>query len=351
MIAHLAGGARTLAACVKLHRTDGTVFAYTDHDKPLTVDIADGDGAVVYQPSGGFLRSALETTARLGEVDDVTLDTFLEAGAITKADLIAGRWDKAAARFFLVNWADLTQGVVHLRRGWLGPVAVKDERASAELLGLVQATHTEVARLYTQPCPADLGDAECKVRLQPPIWAATTVYTVRPIRDSGLGSVVRPTTFNDRHFKCTTAGTSGGGEPAWNTTLGGTTNDGTVVWTAIRALTLPAAVNTVTSQTVFSLTVTTDAPDALLTNGVLTFTSGLNSGLIFDQVKSWVLATKTVTLSRPAPFTIAPADTLTITAGCNKSLAACRDTFDNVLNHRGMAYVPGDDFFKSPNAK
>jgi len=55
-------------------------------------------------------------------------------------------------------------------------------------------------------------------------WAATTAYDLEDMR--------RPTTPNDRVFECTTAGTSGGTEPTWNTTIGVTTNDGTVVWTA-----------------------------------------------------------------------------------------------------------------------
>lgn len=56
-------------------------------------------------------------------------------------------------------------------------------------------------------------------------WAATTAYS--------LGDFRRPTTPTDpsRVFECTTAGTSGGSEPSWTTTLGGTVNDGTVVWT------------------------------------------------------------------------------------------------------------------------
>ena len=54
-------------------------------------------------------------------------------------------------------------------------------------------------------------------------WAASTAYTV--------GDTIRPTTPNSRVFKCTTAGTSGGTEPTWNTTVSGTTNDNTVVWT------------------------------------------------------------------------------------------------------------------------
>ena len=56
-------------------------------------------------------------------------------------------------------------------------------------------------------------------------WAASTAYA--------LTDKVRPLTSppSGKLFRCTTAGTSGGSEPTWNTTLGGTTNDGSVVWT------------------------------------------------------------------------------------------------------------------------
>ncbi|KKK65825.1 hypothetical protein LCGC14_2970240, partial [marine sediment metagenome] len=56
-------------------------------------------------------------------------------------------------------------------------------------------------------------------------WAATTAYT--------LGQTRHPTTPDGNVYECTTAGTSGGSEPTWDTTPGNTTNDNTVVWTAI----------------------------------------------------------------------------------------------------------------------
>lgn len=59
-------------------------------------------------------------------------------------------------------------------------------------------------------------------------WAATTAYSVGDIRRQ-----TAPTGTGHRVFRCTTAGTSGGSEPAWNLTKGATTNDNTVVWTEI----------------------------------------------------------------------------------------------------------------------
>lgn len=63
-------------------------------------------------------------------------------------------------------------------------------------------------------------------RLQQDItaWAATTAYTTGDVRRATSGN-------HTLYFHCTTSGTSDGSEPVWNTSVGGTTSDGTVVWT------------------------------------------------------------------------------------------------------------------------
>lgn len=57
------------------------------------------------------------------------------------------------------------------------------------------------------------------------VWQAATAYT--------LGQMVRPVASNGRVFECTTAGTSGGSEPTWDTTISNTTADNTAVWTCL----------------------------------------------------------------------------------------------------------------------
>ncbi len=52
-------------------------------------------------------------------------------------------------------------------------------------------------------------------------WAASTAYA--------LGATIAP--GNGYWYKCTTAGTSGSAAPAFGAVVGGTTADGTVVWT------------------------------------------------------------------------------------------------------------------------
>lgn len=62
-----------------------------------------------------------------------------------------------------------------------------------------------------------------KLLLQHSAWQATTAYALK--------DAVRATSDNNLYFECTTAGTTGGSEPTWDTTVGNTTADGTAVWT------------------------------------------------------------------------------------------------------------------------
>lgn len=62
-----------------------------------------------------------------------------------------------------------------------------------------------------------------KLKTWPDDWAASTAYAV--------GDIVKATTYNDRTFVCSTAGTSDSSEPTWDTDVGDTTSDNTVTWT------------------------------------------------------------------------------------------------------------------------
>jgi len=74
--------------------------------------------------------------------------------------------------------------------------------------------------------------------------------------------------------------------------------------------------------------------------GILTFTSGLNSGLSYAVRAYTAASTGTLTLERPTLLPAAPGDTFTVSAGCDKTQATCTGRFSNIANFDGQPYVP-----------
>jgi hypothetical protein len=339
LAAHLAGPLTTLATCWRVARRDGTVFGFTDHDADLVVD------GVTYRARTGYRRAAIAARADLS-VDDTEVEGILDAAEIDAASLRAGLWDGAEVRILLVNWADPAQGPLRLRKGRLGEVIARDDGTfRAELRGLAQALNVTVGELYTPECRADLGDARCRVPLRPPLRANSTAYA--------LGAFVRVETDllavgtyreQERIYECTTAGTSAASPPTFDTALGATTADGTVVWTARQAWTLPATVESAPDlQTVVieNLGAAPSRPDGWFEAGAAVFETGLNAGVARD-VLAWMQASRTLALFLTLPFPALPGDVLRIQPGCDKRLATCRDRFANRLNFRGEPHLPGD---------
>ena len=81
--------------------------------------------------------------------------------------------------------------------------------------------------------------------------------------------------------------------------------------------------------------------------GYVKWASGANAGTTQD-VRTF--APGLVTLALPAPYPIQPGDAYTIVAGCDKQIGTCVSRYDNVLNFRGEAYIPGPDVLLSPQS-
>ena len=85
--------------------------------------------------------------------------------------------------------------------------------------------------------------------------------------------------------------------------------------------------------------------DGWFTGGKLAFTGGANAGFAVE-VKTHRVALDGVLIElwqRPGE-PLAPGDAFTVTAGCDKRFATCRDRFANAVNFRGFPHIPGNDF-------
>jgi uncharacterized phage protein (TIGR02218 family) len=153
--AHLAGELTTIAELVKITRTDGRVIAMTSHDRDLTLD------DVTYRAEDAFSSTGKMAQATVLKTKDFDIAGVLSSSQIDESDIRAGLYDHARIDFALCNWADLSQGMLHLRRGWLGEVAVSGGLYIAALRGFQDLLTRKVGETYTPECRYEFCDGRC----------------------------------------------------------------------------------------------------------------------------------------------------------------------------------------------
>lgn len=85
--------------------------------------------------------------------------------------------------------------------------------------------------------------------------------------------------------------------------------------------------------------------EGTFSGGKLMWSSGVNSGLSVEiKEHRMVSGHARLSLWQAMPEVIASGDGFTITAGCDKRFATCRDRFANAVNFRGFPHIPGNDF-------
>ena len=83
-----------------------------------------------------------------------------------------------------------------------------------------------------------------------------------------------------------------------------------------------------------------DFPDGLFTGGRLAWIAGANAGHAAD-VRLQLGGLIELWTAPPRP--VAVGDAFTLTAGCDKRFATCRDRFANAVNFQGFPHMPGND--------
>jgi hypothetical protein len=282
---------------------------------------------------------AVDATEIIGAVEDARLNA---------ADLHGGRYEGAHVTLFEVDWRAPGAGQKIHFEGPLGEVTTRGEEFVAEVRSWTAYLARNISQAIGPQCRKDFGsrvladerkpNTPCGVDLDPPAWAAATAYTATVAGDRLVGSRVRPTSFTGWWFACTVAGTSGGSEPAWPTTLDATVVDGGVTWRAEPALAVPGTVTGVTDRLRFSASGIAIAA-GFLARGWIEWLTGDNAA---KGVRSPVAADDgagALSLYRPAIAAVAIGDTFTAYRGCDRSQAACTG-FSNWVNHNGFPHVP-----------
>lgn len=358
--AHLASGKTTVAQCLNVTLTNGSVYGFTDHDRDISG--IPGDGTTYYAASG-FFAKAIQTSSALN-VDTTGIGGPQISPNIVAAEMYAGKWDFARFKMFLVNYADLTQGVMSLRGGWIGEMKLGINDFEYEIRGIMQAYTKSLCELTSPGCRNALGDARCRANLVAFTYTGTitgvsadnqTLYDTGRTEPGPTGGVAITGVTNANPGVVTMA------DGSLNLIDGqAITISGVVGMPAINVVTVarnPTNVSPFTFQLSVDTTDTavwgtystggtvspfsgTGGTTGFFDGGKITFTSGLNNG-ISQEIKSYVEGQ--ITLILPMPFVVSAGDTYSIITGCDKTTTMCIGRYNNIANFVGEPYMRGID--------
>lgn len=172
-------------------------------------------------------------------------------------------------------------------------------------------------------------------------------------------ATVEQSAYENRVYECTGAGATGSVAPTFDTTVGNTTLDGSVTWTAREAFTRHAWVDASSDNSTLTLSsvgyIGSGDVDNWYNGGALIFESGNNEGRVIE-IRDWVQASRTITLFLPASYPIEAGTSVRLYPGCDKRSQTCRLKFQfgenqfsngNIRNFRGEPFVPGNDSYMS----
>lgn len=161
---HLGTGTTTVCRAWAVTRVDGVVLGFTDHDRDLSFE------GILFRADSGITARALAQTTGLS-VDNSEAYGALRSDAIAEADILAGRYDGADVRAWLVNWTDPEARLLQFR-GSLGELTRAGGAFTAELRGLSEPLNRTQGHIYLAGCTAVLGDARCKFDMGQPGYRA-----------------------------------------------------------------------------------------------------------------------------------------------------------------------------------
>ena len=188
---HLESGTTTVCRCWAVIRKDGQTYGFTDHDTDLEFE------GLVFGADSGLTANALEQSTGLS-VDNTEALGALSSAAVTEADIQAGRFDGAAVKSWLVNWANVVERVVQFN-GSFGEITRSAGGFRAELRGLTEALNQPQGRVYQSGCSAVLGSSACGFDVNTLGYHAE--ITVKSITDGKLFSFEAVEGFDDRWFE------------------------------------------------------------------------------------------------------------------------------------------------------
>lgn len=232
---------------------------------------------VTYQPTPGLVRGAMNVSSTEQVSNQEFSTAWIDA---PEDDLLTGLFDNAKIDVILCSWKNPSYGGFIVNSGNLGQIQWTSDGFTADVMGFMRALQKNINFIVTGTCRHQLFSQ-----------------------------------FDSQHIGACTLN-----KVSYTTT-------GTV--TAV-----------VTDRLVLTATGASLNIPSYFTNGVLTWTSGLNNGMSYE-IKSHTVVGSVYNLGLFLPTTevFAIGNTFSITAGCDKTSTTCKNKFNNLVNFGGFPHI------------
>lgn len=181
---HIAGTAHTRATMLLFTLRDGEKIGITNHDKPLAYDY--GTGEVTYQARTGIVPSDFSMSCGL-DANNYEVRGPL-SDLVTKEAVLGGRFNRARANLFQVNWKNLSHGAIKFPAGNISEARVDGGEFIFEVRSDVDRYNQVVGRVLANNCDADFGDTRCGATPEEVEGTVTAVTSERDFAVSYTGS-------------------------------------------------------------------------------------------------------------------------------------------------------------------
>lgn len=186
MSGHLATRSHTRCMMLLLVLRDGTSIGITDHDKDINYDL--GDGTVTYQSGTGILASDVSMQTGLDADNYEVTGPLKDTGDFTLERVVGGRFNRARAKLFQVNWRNLSAGAIKLLAGNVSEARVEGGKFILEVRSDCDRFNQVIGRLIVNNCDADYGDARCGATPESVVGTVTAVTDAMTFTVSYTGS-------------------------------------------------------------------------------------------------------------------------------------------------------------------
>lgn len=181
LIAHLATKKARLSRCVLFDLRDGTSLGITDHDQDLTVSLGSSPSQL-FRSDVGAIPSAISLSIGLDS------DSFEVTGplgdTVTRAAVKGGRYLRARARLFDVNWSDTSQ-IARIMAGKVAETKIEGGAFTFSVRSSVDALNETIGRILSPQCSNEFGvydPPHSRCQATPTVYSAQIVAVTDDLR-------------------------------------------------------------------------------------------------------------------------------------------------------------------------